>query len=60
MSRVIEDGMAGRGRMDAGSSLRGDHRGGLPERGRGRGVGRGGGLNTGGTTILKIIQNNFI
>lgn len=48
MSRVIEDGMAGRGRMDAGPSLRGDHRGGLPERGRGRGVGRGGSINTGG------------
>ena len=43
MSRVIEDGIAGRG----GPSLRGDHRGGLPERGRGRGVGRGGGLNSG-------------
>ena len=43
MSRVIEDGIAGRG----GPSMRGDHRGGLPERGRGRGVGRGGGLNSG-------------
>ena len=48
MSRVIEDGIAGRG----GPSLRGDHRGGLPERGRGRGVGRGGGLNSGILTIL--------
>lgn len=47
MSRVIEDGIAGRG----GPSLRGDHRGGLPERGRGRGVGRGGGLNSGILTI---------
>ena len=52
MSRVIEDGIAGRG----GPSLRGDHRGGLPERGRGRGVGRGGGLNSG---ILTIRAGDF-
>ena len=48
MSRVIEDGIGVRGRMDGGSSIRGDHRSGVPERGRGRGVGRGGGINAGG------------
>ena len=53
MSGLQEDGMAGRGRIDGGTSIRGDHRGGLPERGRGRGVGRGGGINTGGI-IFKV------
>ena len=50
MSRVIEDGIGGRGgRMDgSGSSIRGDHRSGIVERGRGRGVGRGGSINAGG------------
>ena len=49
-SGIIE---GGRGRMDGGP-LRGgpgDHRGGAPERGRGRGVGRGGGINVGGTLL---------
>ena len=49
-SGIIE---GGRGRMDGGP-LRGgpgDHRGGAPERGRGRGVGRGGGITVGGTLL---------
>ena len=53
----MEDGLAGRGRIE-GVSIKGDHRGGLPERGRGRGVGRGGGINAGGELTLHYYNNN--
>ena len=53
----MEDGLAGRGRIE-GVSIKGDHRGGLPERGRGRGVGRGGGINAGGEHTLHEYNNN--